>query len=89
MTRPRPEPGVEYAGGPLSHQRHSHDEAIRSLAGFLGIPEERAAMMLDDGTAAAEIRSHNAVPTDPASYGLGPMTGQHARRYTERRYPPP
>ena len=89
MTRPRPEPGVEYAGGPLSLQRQSHGEAVRSLAEFLGVPEERAAAMLDDGEAGAEIRSRLEVATDPASYGLGPLTGPQARRYTERRYKPP
>ena len=84
MSRPRPEPGVEYAGGPLSHQRHSQAEAIRSLAGFLGVTEERAAAMLGDGEAAAEIRSRL-----DADAMVEPLTTADRQRLMERRYLPP
>ena len=62
MTRPRPEPGVAYAGGPETFWRHSHGEAVRSLASYLGTTETRAAALLDSGEATAEIRSRHADP---------------------------
>ena len=35
------------------------------------------------------VRSLAGVPTDPASFGVGRLTGMQARRYLERRYPSP
>ena len=73
----RPEPGVSYAGGNPEFAAHSRREATRSLADWLGTTETRAGQLLEDGTAATEIRSRRVV------------TGPEARRALERRYPAP
>ena len=57
----RPEPGVSYAGGDHAFQLHSHGEAVRSLADYLGATEQRAAGLLEDGIAGVEIRNHRAL----------------------------
>jgi hypothetical protein len=68
------EPPVEYADG-----RRGSLEAARSLASHLGVSEVRAAAMLADGTAAAEIRCH----------AREAMTPRERLRSLERRYAAP
>jgi hypothetical protein len=90
VSRPKPTPGVEYAAdGPGGFLAHSRGAAVRSLADWLGVETRNAARMLADGTAAAEVRSRNGIPGDPAFYGIGPLTGPQARRVLERRYRQP
>lgn len=52
--------------------------AARSLAAWLGVDEERAAELLADGDAPAELRSK----------ALESLTMQQKLRYMERRYAP-
>lgn len=77
MSKPRPEPGTEYACGILPNPEFraaSHREAVACLARSWGITETRAAALLDDPAAYAE-----AARTQPVS-------GAEARRALERRY---
>ena len=63
---------------PVEYATASHrGEAVRSLASFLGVPEVRAAAMLADGTAAAEVRSRRR------------LTVPEAQRQLEHRYRSP
>jgi hypothetical protein len=75
MSKPRPAPGVSYAGGLPEFLAASRGEAVRSLAAYLGVTEVRALGLLDDpAQLAVELRSH-------------PLAVTRARRRLERRFP--
>jgi hypothetical protein len=68
---------VSYAAAPTPEYRAASVwEAAAGLGRFLGVSTARAAAMLDDGSAAVEIRARRADP-------------RIARRLWERRYMPP
>jgi hypothetical protein len=78
MAKQRPEQGVEYASEPTDEYRsHNRLEALKSLAAFLNVSEDRALDLLADPVEyRAEIRSR-------------PLPWREARRQLEaRRYSP-
>lgn len=71
----RPEPGVCYAAFPTVDYAEARSfEAAESLGQALGVSPGEAWAMLEDGTAADEIRS------------MRGLTVAEARRQLERRY---
>jgi hypothetical protein len=78
MAKQRPEQGVEYASEPTDEYRsHNRLEALKSLAVFLNVTEDRALDLLESPAEyRAEIRSR-------------PLSWQEALRRLEARYLPP